>query len=67
MQMHGVCRVIVDNSTIIEGYYQNDKLNGFVRIIYYDGMRYTGQCKDGYKDGQGELVRANGQFLKGFW
>ena len=57
MQMHGICRVIVDNQTIIEGLYQNDKLNGFVRIIYFDGMRYTGECKDGFREGTGELVR----------
>ena len=67
MQMHGPCRVIVDNTTIIEGHYQNDKLNGLVRIIYFDGMTYLGYCKNGYKDGHGELIRANGEHIKGIW
>ena len=67
LQMQGICRVIVDNQTIIEGHYENDKLNGFVRIIYFDGMRYEGQCRDGFREGRGELVRASGQVLRGVW
>jgi len=52
--------VIVEGKKLLEGLFQNSKLNGFGRIIFEDGTSEQGYFKDDKPHGQGRTILQDG-------
>lgn len=53
------------DTNIQEGYFVNNKLNGFGRVIYPNGDYYVGTFKNHQYNGSGQFVNAKGDILQG--
>lgn len=57
----------VTNSQEYEGYYRNDKKDGFGSLILKNGTMYSGDWKNGKASGFGEYIDNNGVSYDGEW
>ena len=55
------------DTNIQEGHFQNNKLNGFGRVIYPNGDYYVGTFLNHQYNGTGKFVNANGDTINGQW
>ena len=62
---HGICRYIRDDR-ISEGQFNEDKINGYARIINKDSY-FIGQFKDNLRYGQGKCEYSDGRIEEGKW
>ena len=56
-----------NDGSIYEGYWKDDKFNGYGRLIYADGDVYTGQQQDDEAHGFGVYQHNNGVRYEGQW
>ena len=64
---HGKGVLVILDGSIYEGYWLNDKKNGFGRFIHVDGDFYIGQFKDDMMHGTGTYTHADGAKYEGEW
>ena len=50
-----------------EGYWKNNKANGYGRLIHADGDVYEGEWKDDKADGYGTYFHSDGAKYEGQW
>ena len=63
----GLGRQCVHNDRIIEGFFKDDMVDGFARIIYLSGDYFEGNYKEAKKDGYGKHILSNGDFYEGIF
>jgi len=63
------CRAlkVLPDGSLYEGDWQNDKQNGYGRMIHLDGDVYEGQWKDNKAHGKGRYQHADGSTYDGEW
>ena len=56
------------NGLTIKGQFRNGLANGECTIIYFDGNKYAGKCKDNSKHGYGKMIyKKLDAYLEGEW
>lgn len=58
--------VLLTNNQKLIGRFENRKLEGYGIIEYASGSVYVGQFKNGFRDGKGQVRRAN-KVIQGVW
>ena len=70
-QKQGIGRIIATKgkfeTSIQEGLFINNQLNGYGRIIYHSGNYYEGLIKNDKYDGYGKFVHSSGKVEEGVW
>lgn len=70
-QKQGIGRIIAIkgkfDTSIQEGLFINNQLNGYGRIIYHSGNYYEGMIKNDKYEGYGKFVHINGKIEDGMW
>ena len=55
------------DGAIYEGWWENDKANGYGRLIHADGDYYEGNWKNDKAEGFGTYVHQDGGKYEGMW